>query len=101
MRIADGAVFSGRILNAGGLAVDVAKGTLEVDRTASIASLTVRQGDTGTFSVEATGGNLSYQWYATAAGASDQAISGGRTARYGMTSAASRPADHTHSHRIR
>jgi hypothetical protein len=51
------------------------------------ASVAVPRGNTGTFSVEATGGSLTYQWYATTPGAADQAISGATSATYSTTTA--------------
>jgi hypothetical protein len=50
-------------------------------------SVTVPQGNSGTFSVEATGGSLAYQWYTTVPGAADRAIEGETRASFSTTAA--------------
>lgn len=52
-------------------------------------SATVPQGQSATFTVEASGANLAYQWYSSSASAGDQAISGATSAAYTTAAAGS------------
>lgn len=80
---------NGTIINKGTLTGPIAgNGTVTPAVTASPKNLAVTEGETATFAIEATGGNLSYQWQESTDGTSWTDISGATSATYTIEAAA-------------